>query len=80
MFSKILFFVFLDVVRKCECLGVTNSKGLGGKCEGESWVDYPYCYVDKNACTEEGIEWHAIQYPELDSFLIGYSYELCHRN
>lgn len=61
----------------CECLGMKNGQGYGDVCGNHEPDEQPYCYVDKNACTEEDIEWFESSSIFIDTTSVAYSYELC---
>ena len=63
----------------CECLGILNGDGYGDTCANHDHDSEheAYCYVNKNACTEEGIEWFESSSTVIDTTSIGYSEELC---
>ena len=64
----------------CECLGIQNGNGYGDTCENHESDETPYCYVDKNACTAEGIVWGESSSSAFNTTFYGYSYEVCLRN
>jgi len=61
-------------------LGILNGHGYGDKCGNHESEDAPYCYVNKNACTEEGIKWFESKSIGIDTNNIGYSEDVCVRN
>ena len=64
----------------CECLGIQNGEGYGDTCEHHESDETPYCYVDKNSCTAEGIEVFDSSNTVFNNTSIGYSYDVCLRN
>jgi hypothetical protein len=61
-------------------LGIQNGDGYGNTCANHEVEHEPYCYVNKNACTEEGIEWFESSSTVIDTTSIGYSFDICTRN
>jgi hypothetical protein len=61
-------------------LGIQNGAGYGDTCVNHESEEQPYCYVDKNACTAEGIEWFESSSTVFNNTSIGYSYDVCPRN
>jgi hypothetical protein len=58
-------------------LGIQNGVGHGDVCENHESEEQPYCYVDKNSCTAEGIEWFESSSNAIDTSSIGWSYDVC---
>lgn len=61
-------------------MGEKSVNGYGDECNNHHIDDKPWCYVNKNDCDAEDIQWILSKAKNLDATTLAVSYEICRSN